>query len=138
MDAEQTLRNVPLFQAMQNKHLRSLAKGITTRNYAVGQNIVSQGQVGYGLYIIQEGMVRVSQESASGAHDLRTMGPGETFGELSLLDDQPRSATVTAIEPTTALLLDKWQFVSELKEHPEIAVSMLPILAQWLRSVEMP
>jgi len=66
------------------------------------------------------------------------MGPGETFGELSLLDDQPRSATVTALDSTTVLLLDKWQFVAELKQHPEVAVAMLPTLARWLRSVEMP
>lgn len=138
MDVEQTLRSVPLFQGMQAKHLRSLAKGTTSRSYAADQIIVSQGQTGYGLYIIQGGRVRVTQDGPDGPRELRTMGPGETFGELSLLGDQPRSATVTAVEPTTVLLLDKWQFVGELKQHPEIAVAMLPTLARWLGSADLP
>jgi len=61
------------------------------------------------------------------------MGPGETFGELALLDDKPRSATVTALEPTTAVLLDKSQFRAELRSHPEIALQILETLVAWLR-----
>jgi CRP-like cAMP-binding protein len=54
----------------------------------------------------------------------------------SLLDDKPRSATVTAVEPTTAVLLDKSQFIAELKTYPEIALSILPVLVGWLRDAD--
>ncbi|PZS05524.1 MAG: transcriptional regulator [Chloroflexi bacterium] len=138
VDTEQTLKTVPLFQGLRSRNLKSLARGTTARTYQPDQVIVSEGQVGYGLYIIQSGQVKVTQEGSTGSREIRRMGPGETFGEMSLLDDQPRSATVTAVEPTTALLLDKWQFVSEMKAHPEITAAMLPTLVGWLRSVELP
>jgi len=59
--------------------------------------------------------------------------PGESFGEIALLDDKPRSATVTAVESTVTVLLDKSQFVAELRTYPEIALSILPIVVNWLR-----
>lgn len=138
MDAEQTLRSVPLFRGLQQKHLKSLAKGTTQRSYGPDQVILTEGQTGYGLYIIESGRVKVTQQTDSGTRDIRIMGPGESFGELSLLDDRPRSATITALEPTTALLLDKWQFIGEMKSHPEIAMEVLPTVVSWLRDAEMP
>lgn len=133
MDAEETLHNVPLFRDLPRKHLKSLARWTTTRNYPAGQVIVKEGQTGLGLYCIQSGRVKVSQSSPTGERDVREMGPGESFGEISLLDDRPRSATVTAVENTTAVLLDKSQFLAEIRTHPEIALSILPTLTEWLR-----
>jgi CRP/FNR family cyclic AMP-dependent transcriptional regulator len=133
VEVEESLRNVPLFKGIQPKHLKSLAKWTTTRSYQPGQVIVSEGQTGLGLYVIQTGKVQISLHSAHGELDLRTMGPGESFGEISLLDDRPRSATVTAVESTSAVLLDKSQFLAELHSHPEMALTMLPVLVTWLR-----
>lgn len=130
--AEETLRSVPLFKGLDNKHLKSLARWTTTRSFQPEQVIVREGQTGIGLYCIQSGKVQVSV----GGKELRSMGAGETFGEISLLDDRPRSATITAVEPTTAVLLDKAQFLAELKTHPEIALSILPVLAGWLREAQ--
>lgn len=137
MDAEETLRRVPLFEGLEPKHLRSLAKWTTTRSYQPNQVIVTQGQIGLGLYCIQSGRVRVTQNTvAGGSREVRSMGPGESFGELSLLSDQPRSATVSAIEPTTAVLLDKSQFLAEMRTHPEIALSILPVVVRWLQEAD--
>lgn len=136
VDAEETLRHVPLFAQLQPKQLKSLAKWTTTRNFQPGQAIVTEGQVGLGLYCIQQGKVQVTQKTAHGSRDIRTMGPGESFGELSLLTDNPRAATVTAIEPTTAVLLDKGQFLAELRVYPEIALGILPVVVGWLTEAD--
>ena len=136
MDVEESLRNVPLFEGFQPKQLKSLARWTTTRSYQPGQVIVSEGQTGLGLYVIQTGKVQISMHSASGELDLRTMGPGESFGEISLLDDRPRSATATAVEGTSAVLLDKSQFLAEMHSHPEMALAMLPVLVTWLREAD--
>ena len=130
---EETLRAVPLFQGLSAKQLQSLAKFTTTRTYQPGEILVAEGQIGFGLYCIQSGTVRVTQRAASGPRVVRTMGPGESFGEISLIDDQPRSATVTAVEWTTAVLLDKVQFGVELHTHADVALAVLQGLVQWLR-----
>ncbi len=136
MDVEETLRRVPLFERLQPKQLKSLARWTTTRTYQPGQVVVNEGQIGMGLYCIQSGSVKITKRSANEEREIRTMGAGESFGEISLLDDKPRSATVTAVESTTAVLLDKSQFIAELKTYPEIALSILPVLTGWLRDAD--
>ena len=134
VDAEETLRSVSLFRNLEPKHIKALARWSTTRTYQPGQVIVNEGQTGLGLYMIQSGKVRVTVRGAQGdQRELREMGPNESFGEIALLDDQPRSATVTAVEPTTCVLLDKAQFIAEIRTHPEMALAILPIVVQWLR-----
>lgn len=133
MDAEESLRKVSLFRELQPKQIKSLAKWARERNFQPGQTIVREGQLGVGLYTIQSGRVSITAKSGSGERELRTMGPGESFGELALLDDQPRSATVSAVEPTTVLVLDKASFLGELQTYPEIGLSLIPVLVSWLR-----
>jgi CRP-like cAMP-binding protein len=136
VEVEETLRRVPLFQELQPKQIRSLARWTTTRTYSPGQVIVAEGQSGLGLYCIQSGRVKVTKQAVHGEREIRTMEPGESFGEIALLDDKPRSATVTAIEPTTAVLLDKSQFIAELRTYPEIALAILPTVVGWLRDAD--
>ena len=136
MDAQETLSKVPLFRRIQPKHLKALASWSMTRDYQSGQVIVSEGQTGMGLYCIQSGKVKVTKKTAGGEREIREMGPGESFGEISLLDDRPRSATVTALEPTTAVLLDKSQFLAELKTYPEMSLAILPTVVEWLREAD--
>jgi len=136
VDVEETLRRVPLFEGLQPKQLKSLARWTTTRTYQPGQVVVNEGQIGMGLYCIQSGSVKITKRSANEEREIRSMGAGESFGEISLLDDKTRSATVTAVEPTTAVLLDKSQFIAELKTYPEIALSILPVLVGWLRDAD--
>ncbi|MGH2449231.1 MAG: cyclic nucleotide-binding domain-containing protein [Chloroflexota bacterium] len=136
MDAEQTLQHVTLFKNLTPKLLKSLARWAATRTFQPGQEIVKQGQQGVGLYCIQSGQVKVTQQTSSGSREIRTMGAGQCFGELSLLDDAPRTATITALETTTTVSLDKMHFLAELKTYPEIALDMLPILTGWLRDAD--
>ena len=136
MDVEDTLRLVPLFAELQPKQIRSLARWATSRTYSAGQVIVLEGQTGMGLYFIQSGEVKITKQSAHGEREIRRMGPGESFGEIALLDDKPRSATVTAVEPTTTVVLDKSQFIAELRTYPEIALAILPTVVGWLRDAD--
>ncbi|HZU14434.1 MAG TPA: cyclic nucleotide-binding domain-containing protein [Chloroflexota bacterium] len=136
MNAEETLQRIPLFRGLQPKQVKSLARWTTTRNYPAGTAIVREGQPGLGLYFIESGTVKVTQQTANGERELRTMGPGQSFGELSLLEDRPRTATITAMEPTTCVLLDKMQFNAELRAHPEMAIPLLHVLAGWLLEAE--
>jgi CRP/FNR family transcriptional regulator, cyclic AMP receptor protein len=136
VEAEDTLRNVPLFRELQPKQVKSLAKWTTTRIYQPGQVIVSEGQVGLGLYCIQSGKVTITQHTPNGEREIRIMGPGESFGELALLEDAPRSATVTAIEQTAAVLLDKGQFLAEVRTYPEIVLGIVPALVRMIRDAE--
>jgi CRP-like cAMP-binding protein len=136
VDPEETLRSVPLFRELQPKQIKSLAKWTTTRVYQPGQVIVGEGQVGLGLYCIQSGKVTVTQRTPNAEREIRIMGPGESFGELALLEDAPRSATVTAVEQTTAVLLDKGQFLAEIRTYPEIALAIVPVLVGMIRDAE--
>ena len=136
MDAVETLRSVPLFRGFHDKQLKSLARWAATRSYQAGQTIVSEGQTGLGLYVIQAGRVKVTKHGAQGEREIRQMGPGESFGEISLLDDRPRSATITAVEPTTCVLLDKSQFIAEIRTYPDMALEILPVVVGWLREAD--
>jgi CRP-like cAMP-binding protein len=136
VDAEEVLRNVPLFSGLQPKQIKSLSRWVATRTFQPGHVIVREGQIGLGLYCIQSGKVRVSQSFGDGEREIRQMGPGESFGEIALLDDKARSATVTAVEPTTAVILDKSQFLAELRTYPDVALAILPNLVERLREAE--
>ncbi len=136
VDAEETLSKVKLFEGLRPKQIKTLAKWTTRRHFEQDKAIVTQGQMGLGLYCIESGKVRVTLQTPKGPGELRTMGPGEFFGELALLDNKPRSATVTAIEPTTTLVLDKAQFLAELRTYPEIGLALIPVLVQWIRDAD--
>jgi CRP/FNR family transcriptional regulator, cyclic AMP receptor protein len=136
LDAEETLGKVKLFEGLRPKQIKTLAKWATRRHFQQDQAIVTQGQLGVGLYCIESGRVSVAIDTPSGPLELRKMGVGEAFGELALLDDKPRSATVTAVEPTTTLILDKAQFLAELRTYPEIGLALLPVLTQWIRDAD--
>lgn len=134
MNAEEMLSGVSLFRSLNKKHLAQLARLAVTQTYAPNQVIVGQGDTGLGLYVIVSGSVDVRKERPGQEPvSLNTLGGGQFFGEMSLLDDYPRSATVIAREETTCLTLSKWHFLSELESHPEIAVAILPVVARRLR-----
>jgi len=135
MTTEELLARVDLFRSLNKKHLAQVARLAERQQFAPGQVIVKQGDTGLGLYVIASGRVEVQQER-TGAEPivLNTLGPGDFFGEMALLDDYPRSATVIAREPTECLTLSKWHFLAELESHPEMALPLLPILSRRLRA----
>ena len=137
MNSEDLLARVGLFHSLNKKHIAQLARLTTSQHYAPGQTIVRQGDTGLGLYVIASGSVEVRHETSSQEHTvLNTLGPGAVFGEMALLDDYPRSATVVALEPTECLTLTKWHFLAELESHPEMALPLLPVLSRRVRAAE--
>ena len=89
-----------------------------------------------GAFIIRSGRCEVLQRRGGEQVRLGELGPGDFFGEMALLDEFPRSATVRAIEPTTCLGLTRWHFRGILESHPQIALAILPVLTKRLRNAE--
>lgn len=136
------LRRVPLFQAVEPARVEGLANAARLCVYPEGAAIVEQGQQreesqdGDSLYLIVEGQVRVVREHESGEEPLATLGPGEFFGEMALLDGKPRSATVLTNEDTQCLILSRWDLLRAMRRDPEIAIQMLTVMSARLRSMQ--
>ncbi len=135
---EDTLARIDLFAGLDERDLQLLASECREREYSAGSTLFRQGDTGVGLYVITSGTVHITQaiDPDKAEVDLGTAGPGSVLGEMSLLDDLPRSATVTAVTDVTALLLPVWEFRTTLRDHPDIALSLLSILSRRLRNVE--
>jgi CRP-like cAMP-binding protein len=124
------LRKVALFSSLTDRALGAIAANAEVIEYGSGQYIVRQKQIGTGFYLIVRGRARVVR----GSDELAVLGPGDFFGELSVLDQSPRMAHVLAIEPTVCLALASWDFIQLLERNPKIAVAMLREMARRLRS----
>ncbi len=135
MDAEQTLSSVPLFAGLDNRALKRLAEQAKRRTYAAGDPIIRQDAPASALYVITKGRVRVHEGGDEGA-TLTELIPGEFFGELALIEDRPRTASVTAVEETECMLFVAWEFTALLKEHPSIAVPIMHELIKRLHRRE--
>jgi CRP/FNR family transcriptional regulator, cyclic AMP receptor protein len=138
---EDILKHVDLFSGLEKKDLQVLAASCQERKYSAGTTLLKQGDTGVGLYIITSGKVRITQavhpdKEGGGEKELRIEGSGGVLGEMALLDDLPRSATVTAIEDVTALILPVWDFRATLQSHPDIALKLLAVLSRRLRKAE--
>jgi CRP/FNR family transcriptional regulator len=135
---EEQLQHVELFEGLEPKEVRLLAKTCTERQFAAGSVLMQEGEAGAGLFILIEGKVRVTQAAGSGQppREIATLEAGEVIGEMALLDDLPRSATVTAIDPCRCLLMPVWDFRATLRESPEIAIKLLVQLSRRLRKTE--
>ena len=137
-DLKQTvgfLQKVPLFQSLNNRQLENLAKRMVEREYAAEQPIVNQGQGGEGFFIIVSGKAEAFRERSDGAKvPVNTLGPTDFFGELALLDDGLRTASVIASEPTQCLVLTRWDFLAALRESDvEMSIVILEELAKRFR-----
>ena len=126
------LKKVPLFHDIPEAQLRRIANGIKERHYEPGAAIVSAGDAGHGFYLIVEGRAAVQINERT----VRTLGPGDYFGELALVRETPRSATVIAKEPTTCLALTRWDFKGILDANPAIAIRLLETVARRIQDDE--
>jgi len=135
---EDTLSRIDLFAGLEQRDLHILGSVCRQREYSAGSTLVKQGDTGVGLYVITIGTVHITQamDPDKAEMDLGTAGPGSVLGEMSLLDDLPRSATVTAVNDVTALLLPVWEFRTTIRDNPDIALSLLSLLSRRLRNVE--
>lgn len=125
------LAGCPLFSGVGPEGLASLAERAAEVGYATDAVIVRHGEIGTGFFVIAAGSVRVTQDGKVVAR----LGAGDFFGELSVLDQLPRNAQVSADGPTRCLALASWDFERVLLEHPELALAILRGVARRLRSV---
>jgi CRP/FNR family cyclic AMP-dependent transcriptional regulator len=129
---------VPLLARLSRRQRSRLASLATTRSYPAEAVIVRQGDTSMSFYVVLSGRVRVERREAdNGRVVARTLERAGSFGEMGLIDDLPRSATVVAVEPTVCALLAKWDFANELREDPDIALALLPVLTQRIRELEL-
>ena len=135
---EDTLSRVDLFANLNKKELQVLSRGCQERQFSAGATILSQGDSGVGLYVIKSGKVRILHTSSPdrAEEEIATAGAGDVIGEMSLLDDLPRSASVVAVDDVTALVLPIWEFRTTLQSHPDIGLKLLSVLSRRLRKAE--
>jgi CRP/FNR family cyclic AMP-dependent transcriptional regulator len=129
--ADDPLSNVPLFSKLSEGDRVALAKLMRAKTFAAHQPVFWLGEKGDDFYVVQSGKVAVSCPDESGKEVLlATLGHGNFFGEISLLDGGPRTATVRTTADATLLTLERADFLSFLEQHPKAAVHMLTVLGQ--------
>ncbi len=123
------LASVPLFQGISQESMARLAAVSGEQEFAPSHYIVLQGQVGTGLYVILAGSARVLR----GSEVVAELGPNDFFGELSVIDQMPRAASVQAVQPTRCLALASWDLLDLLESDPKLALNMIKGLATRIR-----
>lgn len=126
------LKKVALFAGIPDAQLQRIANGVKERRFDAGAAIVSAGEPGHGFYLIVQGRAEVKR----GDRAIRTLGPGDYLGELALIRETPRTATVVAKDPTTCLVLTRWDFKGILDTNPAIAVRLLETVASRIEDDE--
>ena len=126
------LKQVPLFQGLDNKSLKRLAETFVDRSFVTGQELTIEGSGGVGFFVIESGEARVTVDG----EDRRTLGAGDFFGEVALLDAGLRTATVTAASDGKMYGLTQWQFRPLVEENASIAWPLLQAMAKRTRELE--
>jgi len=131
------LRTVPLFAGFPDEQLRMLAAVVTRRNVPRGTIVIVEGDPTDSLYIIIAGRLKVMMSDTEGKEVILAMlGPGEYFGEMGLIDDSPRSATVMAVEPCELIVVTKREFKKILSENFDMAETVMRGLVRRLREAD--
>jgi CRP/FNR family transcriptional regulator, cyclic AMP receptor protein len=138
MPRAETLRDVlsriPAFRDLDARSLAELRSLARLRTFAPQEVIFRQGDSGDGLFVIATGFLKVTFSGPTGTSTtLSVMGPNEMFGELSLLDGGPRSATVTAVTRSELLAIDREPFLKLFRSRPGVAIALVELVARRLR-----
>jgi CRP-like cAMP-binding protein len=137
MASQQPLARVSLFAGLPDEDLAALAAVLTRRRYRKNETIFHQGDPGDALFIIESGEVKISVASLEGRElTLALLKAGDFFGELTLLDGEPRSADAVAKEPTQVLVLRRDQLIRFLGARPRAAVNLLAVMSRRLRRAD--
>ena len=123
------LPEVPLFSSLDKKGLNSVANSAAKKTFEAGQTIAKEGDKAITFYLILDGSVEVKRKTRT----LAKLGRGQFFGEMALFDNQPRSADVVAIEPTTCILLTTWALSGVIGSNPKIAEQIIQELVRRIR-----
>jgi CRP-like cAMP-binding protein len=122
MDAAETLRRVALFADLDNRQLKRLAQRFRERTVKPGTQVVQEGTMsGVGFFVVADGEARVSVDGK----DVATLGPGDHFGELALVSERERTATVTATTELRCLEIPFWDFREFAHQNPDVTWKLL-------------
>jgi CRP/FNR family cyclic AMP-dependent transcriptional regulator len=129
------LRASPIFAVLQESELQALLGHAVTRTFARGAAILRRGDRGRGMLVVLRGRVRVSTMLEDGREmTLSVVGPGDSLGEMSLLDGEERSADATALEDCAALVIDRAEFLRLLRASPDLCLRLIETLSRRLRA----
>ena len=130
----QLLADVPLFSTLDEREQAELGARLRRRRYRKGEMVFLRGDPGQDLYLVESGSVKIGLTTADGKElTLALLGPGEFFGELALLDGEPRSSDAVVMEPSQFLLLKRSDFLQFLDQHPRVAHRVMEVLSRRLR-----
>lgn len=130
------LARIPLFSRLGRRQLRKLADLCVKKDFEPGAKIVEEGGDGLGLFILVAGSAVVLKGSGDGTIHLADITAGDIIGEIALIDDAPRSASVEAAEPTECLLITRSSFEGLVRTDPEVAWCIVPALAERIRELQ--
>ncbi len=131
------LRRVPLLSSLNEQQLETLAAGSARRNFPKGRTIVSEGEPSQSLYILLSGRAKVQRSDSEGKEViLAVLGSGDFFGEMSLIDDAPRSASVITLESCDFMAINKDSFKSMLLQSNEMCMAVMKGLVRRLREAD--
>ena len=126
------VKDAKLFHGLPESELRSITKQMKIVKHPAGHEIVVRGDNGVGFMVILDGTVTVSTIQGKD----RQLGPGDSFGEMALLDQEGRSATIKADTDIAVATIPEWNFKAFLKEHPEVSYRLLQVLSRRVRQAE--
>ncbi len=122
------LGRVPLFSGLKQKQLRGIAEAMAERTFEAGEEITTEGEISVAFYVIDEGHAIVTMKG----REVGQLGPGDHFGEIALIAETPRAATVTAQTPLHCYGMTSWDFRSLVERNGEIAWELLASTARKL------
>ena len=131
---EEVIRRAPLFTALDDASAATLRESMTQVKVSKGQTLFREGDAGDRLFVVVEGKLKLGTSSGDGRENLLSiLGPGDMFGELSLFDPGPRTATATAVTDARVLALANDQVIGWVTAHPQVSLQLLKRLARRLR-----
>jgi cAMP-dependent protein kinase regulator len=125
---EDVLQRVPLFSGLKGKQLKRVAEAMSPRTFAAGEEITTEGEIGVGFFVIEDGRARVTMNH----QQVGELGPGDHFGEISLIAETPRAATITAETDLLCQSMTSWDFRNLVEGNGEIAWAILSSTARKL------
>ena len=126
------LEKSPLWSGLGKQDFKAIVRMAKQQKFNSGDAIVRKGEEAVGFYLVLDGAVEIRSDG----NTLSRLGPGQFFGEMSVVDAQPRSADVVAVEPSRVLILSAWSFKSLVSDRPRIAVKMLQEFVRRLRNTD--
>jgi CRP/FNR family cyclic AMP-dependent transcriptional regulator len=126
------IASVPIFESLSKRHLKKVAGLTSTVEFDAGDTVIQEGEPGDSFYVTVSGQAKV----VTGGKTMHRLIPGDHFGEISLLDGQPRSASVVAETPVSLLRVERSSFLKLVRDDPDLARALLASLARMVRRID--